>query len=51
MNTDLSLRWRSSKITAKITGHRNYIRNYIFLVNTGDFSNGGASLPILKAIQ
>lgn len=50
MNTDLSLRWRSSKIKAKITGYRNYIRNYIFLVNTGNFSNGDGP-PILKATQ
>ena len=51
MNTDLSLRWRSSRVSAKITGYRNYIRNYIFLVNTGNFSNGGDGPPILKATQ
>jgi len=51
LNTDLSFRWRSSAVTAKITGYRNFIRNYIFLVNTGEFAGGGDGPPILKARQ
>jgi iron complex outermembrane receptor protein/hemoglobin/transferrin/lactoferrin receptor protein len=52
LNTDLSLRWRSSKVKAKATIYRNAINNYIFLVNTGQFSgpnNDGP--PILETIQ
>ncbi|WP_138430066.1 TonB-dependent receptor [Fodinibius saliphilus] len=52
LNTDLSLRWRSTKVKAKATVYRNAIQNYIFLVNTGQFAgpnNGGP--PILKTVQ
>jgi iron complex outermembrane receptor protein/hemoglobin/transferrin/lactoferrin receptor protein len=52
LNTDLSLRWRSSKVTAKITGYRNAIENYIFLVNTGQFAGpNGNGPPILQSTQ
>ena len=51
LNTDLSLRWRSSKVTAKITGYRNAIQDYIFLVNTGEFADGGDGAPILQTTQ
>ncbi|MCW9706293.1 TonB-dependent receptor [Fodinibius salsisoli] len=51
-NTDLSLRWRSSNVNAKVSVYRNTISNYIFLINTGDFSgpNGGGP-PILETVQ
>ena len=51
LNTDLSLRWRSTNVTAKVTGYRNAIQNYIFLVNTGEFANGGEGPPILETTQ
>jgi len=51
LNTDLSLRWRSQKVTAKVTAYRNTIRNYIFLVNSGEFANGGQGPPILESVQ
>lgn len=52
LNTDLSLRWRSSTLTAKITGYRNAIHNYIFLVNTGEFAGEDESAPpILRSTQ
>ncbi|NGP76044.1 TonB-dependent receptor [Balneolaceae bacterium YR4-1] len=51
LNTDLSLRWRSETVTAKITAYRNVIRNYIFLVNSGEFSDGGQGPPILESVQ
>jgi iron complex outermembrane receptor protein/hemoglobin/transferrin/lactoferrin receptor protein len=52
LNTDLSLRWRSSTVTAKITGYRNAIQNYIFLVNTGEFAGpDGEGPPILESTQ
>ncbi|TYP95521.1 iron complex outermembrane recepter protein/hemoglobin/transferrin/lactoferrin receptor protein [Fodinibius salinus] len=52
LNTDLSLRWRSSRVKAKASVYRNTINNYIFLVNTGQSAgpnNGG--LPILETVQ
>lgn len=51
LNTDLSLRWRSENVTAKVTAYRNTIRNYIFLVNSGEFSDGGQGPPILESVQ
>ena len=51
LNTDLSLRWRSSLLTAKVTGYVNYINNYIFKVNTGEFADGGSGPPILENTQ
>ncbi len=52
LNTDLSLRWRSTNVQAKATVYRNAIDNYIFKVNTGEFAgpnNDGP--PILQNIQ
>ena len=51
LNTDLSLRWRSPNVRAKITAYRNTIRNYIFLVNSGEFAGGGQGPPILESVQ
>ncbi len=52
LNTDLSLRWRSSEVKAKVTGYRNAIQNYIFLVNTGEFAGpDGEGPPILQTTQ
>ncbi len=51
LNTDLSLRWRSQNVTAKLTGYRNVIDNYIILVNTGEFANGDSGPPILRNTQ
>ncbi|MGK7370829.1 MAG: TonB-dependent receptor plug domain-containing protein, partial [Candidatus Halalkalibacterium sp. M3_1C_030] len=51
LNTDISLRWRSEKVTAKVTAYRNTIRNYIFLVNSGEFADGGQGPPILESVQ
>ncbi|MBN2732629.1 MAG: TonB-dependent receptor [Balneolaceae bacterium] len=51
LNTDLSFRWRSSNVTAKVTGYRNFIKNYIFLVNTGEFTDGSSGSPILESSQ
>ncbi|MEL7834222.1 TonB-dependent receptor [Fodinibius sp. Rm-B-1B1-1] len=52
LNTDLSLRWRSTNLKVKATVYRNAIDNYIFLVNTGEFAgpnNDGP--PILETVQ
>lgn len=51
LNTDLSFRWRSSQLTAKVTGYRNFISNYIFLVNTGEFTDRDSGSPILRSDQ
>ncbi|NBB77080.1 MAG: TonB-dependent receptor [Bacteroidetes bacterium] len=51
LNTDLSLRWRSSLLKAKVTGYVNSIDNYIFLVNTGEFAGNGDGPPILQSTQ
>ena len=51
LNTDLSLRWRSPNLTAKVTGYRNLINNYIFLVNTGEFTNNDSGSPVLRSDQ
>jgi len=51
LNTDVSLKLRTPKIKAKITGYRNQIDNYIFLVNTGEFAGGGTGPPILQNVQ
>jgi iron complex outermembrane receptor protein/hemoglobin/transferrin/lactoferrin receptor protein len=49
LSTQLSLRWQSEKLTAKVTGYRNYIRNYMFQANTGKFNQNG--LPIFNVRQ
>lgn len=49
--TQFSLRWHSARVRAGITGYRNYIKNYIYLVNTGNFTKGNKRVPILKATQ
>lgn len=52
LNTDLSLRWRSSHVKAKATVYRNAIDNYIFLVNTGQFAGpNNSGPPILETVQ
>lgn len=52
LNTDLSLRWRSTNVKAKATVYRNAIENYIFLVNTGQFAGpNGSGPPILETVQ
>ncbi len=49
LSTQLSLRWQSANLTAKVTGYRNYIRGYMFKTSTGTFNQDG--LPILKVRQ
>ncbi len=49
LNTDLSLKWRSDRVSVTLTGYRNAINDYIFLVNTGAFSEAGP--PILRTVQ
>ncbi|NGP88118.1 TonB-dependent receptor [Fodinibius halophilus] len=52
LNTDLSIRWRSTNVKTKATIYRNAIQNYVFLVNTGEFAgpnNDGP--PVLKTVQ
>jgi len=52
LNTDLSLRWRSTNVKAKVSVYRNAINNYIFLVNTGEFSGVNSDgPPIFETIQ
>ncbi|MDR9366897.1 MAG: TonB-dependent receptor [Balneolaceae bacterium] len=52
LNTDLSLRWRSTNVRAKVTVYRNAIDNYIFLINTGEFAGpSGGGPPILETTQ
>ncbi|NBC64972.1 MAG: TonB-dependent receptor [Bacteroidetes bacterium] len=52
INTDLSLRWRSSNLTAKVSVYRNAINNYIFLINSGEFAGpDGGGPPILETVQ
>jgi iron complex outermembrane receptor protein/hemoglobin/transferrin/lactoferrin receptor protein len=51
IGTQFSLRWHSTKVQASVTGFRNYIKNYIYFVNTGNFTNSKKSVPILKATQ
>lgn len=53
LNTDLSIRWRSSRLQAKATIYRNAINNYIYLINTGEFhiKDDGSQIPIMKTIQ
>lgn len=48
-NTDLSLKYRSDRLQFKATGYRNLIDDYIFLINTGEFSDQGP--PVLRNIQ
>lgn len=42
LNTDLSLRWRSEKLHAKVTVYRNVIDNYIYLRETDQVRDGFA---------
>jgi iron complex outermembrane receptor protein/hemoglobin/transferrin/lactoferrin receptor protein len=49
LSTQLSLRWQSKNLSAKLTGYRNYIRNYMFTTNTSEVNQNG--LPILKDRQ
>jgi iron complex outermembrane receptor protein/hemoglobin/transferrin/lactoferrin receptor protein len=52
LNTDLSVRWRSTNVKAKATVYRNAINNYIFLVNTGQFAGpNNSGPPILETVQ
>lgn len=52
LNTDLSIRWRSPRVQAKTTVYRNAINNYMFLVNTGEFSGpNNEGPPILEFVQ
>jgi outer membrane receptor protein involved in Fe transport len=53
LNTDLSLRWRSPGLQAKATVYRNVIKNYIYLINTGEFypKADGSQIPIMRATQ
>jgi len=45
INSDLSLRWRSNRLRAKLTVYRNAIADYIFLRDTGALSG---DLPVLS---
>jgi iron complex outermembrane receptor protein/hemoglobin/transferrin/lactoferrin receptor protein len=49
LNTDLSLRWKSERLQAKMTVYRNKVSDYIFFGDTGMTNAGG--LPILQAAQ
>ncbi len=40
LSTDLSARWRSPRLQAKVTVYRNAIDNYIYLYNTGEIYEG-----------
>ena len=52
LNTDLSIKWRSSDLKAKASVYRNAIDNYIFLINTGKtISSGDKEPPILRNFQ
>jgi len=51
LNTDVSLKWRSEKIQAQVTGYRNAIDNYIILLNTGEKANDGKGPPIWRNTQ
>ncbi len=50
INTDLSFRWQSRRLQAKLTGYRNGIRTYIYLVNT-ETVDSVTGIPIMRAIQ
>jgi len=45
INSDLSLRWQSNRLRAKLTIYRNAISDYIFLRDTGTVSG---DLPVLS---
>lgn len=53
LNTDIALRWRSTRLQAKITAYRNAIDNYIYLVNTGEMYTkpDSSQIPIMKSTQ
>lgn len=48
LDTSISLRWASERVTAKISGYRNAIDDYIYLQDTGQTRNG---LPIFDHDQ
>lgn len=50
LSSDLSIRWRSSGLEAQVTGYRNRIDNYIYLVNTGEI-DAGSGLPVMTTVQ
>jgi len=53
LSTDLSIRWRSQRVQAKITGYRTAIDNYIYLANTGELYGkpDGSQIPIMQSVQ
>ena len=48
LDTSISLRWASERVTAKISGYRNAIDDYIYLQDTGRTRNG---LPVFDHDQ
>ncbi|RJS93364.1 TonB-dependent receptor [Salinisphaera sp. Q1T1-3] len=48
LDTSLSLRWESDRISAELTGYRNAIDDYIYLQSTGTMRNG---LPVFDHDQ
>ncbi|MEQ6885630.1 TonB-dependent receptor [Salicola sp. Rm-C-2C1-2] len=48
LNTDLALRWRSTRTAASATVYRNAIDDYIYLQDTGNNDNG---LPVFRYRQ
>ncbi len=50
LNTDVSLRWRSSAVEARLTGYRNGVDNYIYLVNTEEIDSI-SGFPIMRTVQ
>lgn len=48
-SADASIRVRRDRLTAELTGYVNFIRNYVYLENTGDTAPNG--LPIFEADQ
>jgi iron complex outermembrane receptor protein/hemoglobin/transferrin/lactoferrin receptor protein len=53
LNSDLSIRWRSPVMQAKVTAYRNAIDNYIYLVNTEEMfvKPDDSQIPIMAATQ
>jgi len=49
-NTDISIRWHSSRYQITTTFYRNKIDDFIFLINTGEFAGEGGP-PILQNVQ
>tara|TARA_B100002052_G_scaffold296334_1_gene324530 strand:- start:2651 stop:4855 length:2205 start_codon:yes stop_codon:yes gene_type:complete len=48
LDTSVSLRWASDRVTAKLSGYRNAIDNYIYIEDTGQTQNG---LPVFDHDQ